>query len=129
MTYIFLFLNKFLENMNLPCLNFWDALLFSACRKLTTKSVRAIGANCPNLRLLDLQRLNQLNDLALKYLANGCRSMTTLKLRQNLFRLLSYFLFNLFLDGISFKKFNLWKLIAYLVITKNYIPQQKELVH
>ncbi|KAJ8480084.1 hypothetical protein OPV22_023811 [Ensete ventricosum] len=60
-------------------------LIVADCQKLTTKSVRAIGANCPNLRLLDLQRLNQLNDLALKYLANGCTSMTTLKLRQNLF--------------------------------------------
>ncbi|URE48866.1 transcription initiation factor [Musa troglodytarum] len=60
-------------------------LIVADCQKLTTKSVRAIGANCPNLCLLDLQRLNQLNDLALKYLANGCRSMTTLKLRQNLF--------------------------------------------
>ncbi|CAL9123147.1 unnamed protein product [Musa acuminata var. zebrina] len=60
-------------------------LVVADCQKLTTKSVRAIGANCPNLSLLDLQRLNQLNDLALKYLANGCRSMTTLKLRQNQF--------------------------------------------
>jgi len=48
--------------------------------------MRAIGENCPQLSVLDIRNLNQLNDFALRDLATGCRSIKKLKLRGSMFR-------------------------------------------
>ncbi|XP_038990284.1 uncharacterized protein LOC103705857 [Phoenix dactylifera] len=60
-------------------------LAFADCRELTNAAMRAIGAYCHQLCALDLRKLHRLNDTTMKYLADGCRSITKLKLCGNTF--------------------------------------------
>ncbi|KAI3924608.1 hypothetical protein MKW92_042655, partial [Papaver armeniacum] len=60
-------------------------LNFSDCRKLTDKSVKAIGENCSALQTLHLANLHKLTDSSLGHIANGCQLIQTLKLRDNSF--------------------------------------------
>ncbi|KAI3978168.1 hypothetical protein MKX01_012999 [Papaver californicum] len=58
---------------------------FSDCRKLTDKSLKAVGEHCSTLQTLHLVNLHKLTDSSLGYLANGCQLIQTLKLRGNAF--------------------------------------------
>ncbi|KAI3908780.1 hypothetical protein MKW98_029330 [Papaver atlanticum] len=58
---------------------------FSDCRKLTDKSLKAIGEHCSALQTLHLANLHKLTDSSLGYLANGCQLIQTLTLRDNSF--------------------------------------------
>ncbi|KAG1366351.1 hypothetical protein COCNU_13G001410 [Cocos nucifera] len=60
-------------------------LIFADCRELTNVAMKAIGAYCHQLCALDLRKLHRLNDTTMKYLADGCRSITKLKLCGNTF--------------------------------------------
>ncbi|CAO2173048.1 unnamed protein product [Urochloa humidicola] len=60
-------------------------LAFAGCLKLTSASIKTIGANCPQLTSLDLRNLNRLRDSAMRYLRNGCRLIRKLKLQRNTF--------------------------------------------
>nr|XP_029124339.1 uncharacterized protein LOC105058631 isoform X2 [Elaeis guineensis] len=60
-------------------------LVFADCRELTNAAMKAIGAYCHQLCALDLRKLHRLNDTTMKYLADGCRSITKLKLCGNTF--------------------------------------------
>lgn len=61
---------------------------FSGCRGLTDCSLRVIGDTCTGLHSLNISNLDKLNDLALQYLADGCRHIQTFKLCRNKFRFL-----------------------------------------
>ncbi|XP_057959850.1 uncharacterized protein LOC131152165 isoform X2 [Malania oleifera] len=56
-------------------------LVLARCRNLTDISLKCIGKFCSRLCVLDLSHLNSLTNLAIKYLANGCRSIENLKLQ------------------------------------------------
>lgn len=58
-------------------------LVLRNCIELTDSSVRAIAKYCPKLCTIDLANLSKLTDLALEYLANGCRAIHTLKFCRN----------------------------------------------
>ncbi|KAI3967450.1 hypothetical protein MKX01_012260 [Papaver californicum] len=58
---------------------------FSDCRKLTDKSLKAVGENCFTLQTLHLVYLHKLTDSSLGHLANGCQLIQTLKLCGNAF--------------------------------------------
>ncbi|CAO2188485.1 unnamed protein product [Urochloa humidicola] len=60
-------------------------LAFAGCLKLTSSSIKTIGANCPQLTSLDLRNLNRLRDSAMRHLRNGCRLIRKLKLQRNTF--------------------------------------------
>ncbi|XP_020269957.1 DNA repair protein rhp7 isoform X1 [Asparagus officinalis] len=77
--------NKFVRKLVSSCGSTIKELGLSGCRKLTAGSMKVIGESCSLLRSLDLRNLNRLNDLAIGYLANGCRSIQKLKLRRNAF--------------------------------------------
>ncbi|RZC51477.1 hypothetical protein C5167_019905 [Papaver somniferum] len=73
------FVSKFVTvcGWNLKELNFSD------CRKLTDKSLKAVGEHCSALQTLHLANLRKLTDSSLGYLANGCQLIQTLTLRDN----------------------------------------------
>ncbi|CAO2202128.1 unnamed protein product [Urochloa humidicola] len=60
-------------------------LAFAGCLKLTSSSIKTIGANCAQLTSLDLRNLNRLRDSAMRHLRNGCRLIRKLKLQRNTF--------------------------------------------
>ncbi|CAL5005865.1 unnamed protein product [Urochloa decumbens] len=60
-------------------------LAFAGCLKLTSSSIKTIGANCSQLTSLDLRNLNRLRDSAMRHLRNGCRLIRKLKLQRNTF--------------------------------------------
>ncbi|WOK91954.1 hypothetical protein Cni_G00645 [Canna indica] len=77
--------DKFVQRLIPVCGPGMKELIFAGCQKLTTYSIKTIGAYCSSLCAIDLQNLKRLNDTALGYLANGCTSLQKLKLRQNAF--------------------------------------------
>lgn len=60
--------------------------VFLGCRKLTDLSLKVIGKSCSALHALDISNMEKVTDLGIQYLADGCRSIQTLKLYRNGFR-------------------------------------------
>ncbi|XP_034689102.1 F-box protein At3g58530-like [Vitis riparia] len=58
--------------------NMKEAVLAN-CFKITDDSLEAMRRTCSSLSAIDLSNLDLLTDSALHYLANGCRSIQTLK--------------------------------------------------
>ncbi|KAI3833409.1 hypothetical protein MKW92_017599, partial [Papaver armeniacum] len=77
--------DDFVSKLVIVCGRNLKELSFSDCRKLTDKSVKAIGENCSTLQTLHLANLHKLTDSSLGYLANGCQLIQTLTLRDNSF--------------------------------------------
>lgn len=55
------------------------------CERLTDFSLMIIGQNCSDLCALNIVNLHSLTDVGLYYLANGCKSIRSLKLGRNKF--------------------------------------------
>ncbi|XP_042447553.1 uncharacterized protein LOC122032340 isoform X1 [Zingiber officinale] len=77
--------DKFVHQLIPICGSHMRELALAGCEKLSTASIRTIGAHCCRLFAIDLQNLKRLNDSSIGYLANGCRSLQKLKLRRNAF--------------------------------------------
>ncbi|GAV71102.1 hypothetical protein CFOL_v3_14596 [Cephalotus follicularis] len=58
-------------------------LVLANCVALTDISIEAIGKSCSRLCALDISNLHNLTDSAIRFLANGCRSIRRLKLCHN----------------------------------------------
>ncbi|KAK1288688.1 hypothetical protein QJS10_CPB19g01879 [Acorus calamus] len=72
--------DKFIRELVSACGLSIKALVLEDCRNLTVASIKAIGEKCSNLRALDISKLHKLRDVALQHLANGCRTISELKL-------------------------------------------------
>nr|XP_018680208.1 PREDICTED: uncharacterized protein LOC103982797 isoform X2 [Musa acuminata subsp. malaccensis] len=77
--------DKFVHQLIPVCGSHMKELIFARCQKLSSASVKTISAYCSRLCAIDLRNLNRLNDSAIGYLANGCRSLQKLKLRRSAF--------------------------------------------
>ncbi|XP_057799897.1 uncharacterized protein LOC131015510 [Salvia miltiorrhiza] len=76
--------DQFVNGLVTACGQSLKELDFANCLRLTDHSLKTIG-KCADLRSLNISNLNNLTDLGLEYLANGCRSIQNLKLRHNEF--------------------------------------------
>ncbi|CAL9088871.1 unnamed protein product, partial [Musa textilis] len=88
--------DKFVHQLIPVCGSHMKELIFARCQKLSTASIKTVSAYCSRLCAIDLRNLNRLNDSAIGYLANGCRSLQKLKLRRSAFRFFHYHCSKLF---------------------------------
>ncbi|KAK6119635.1 hypothetical protein DH2020_046621 [Rehmannia glutinosa] len=77
--------DQFVSEMISVCGQSIKELDLADCVKLTDCSLKTIGGNCADLCSLNISNLNNLTDVGMEYLANGCRSIQKLKLCRNEF--------------------------------------------
>ncbi|KAK6248900.1 hypothetical protein QUC31_020465 [Theobroma cacao] len=75
--------DDFVVGMVEACGKNMKELVLANCVELTDISLKFVGKNCSRLCALDLSYLHNLTDSSMRYLANGCRSITKLKLCRN----------------------------------------------
>ncbi|CAK9172153.1 unnamed protein product, partial [Ilex paraguariensis] len=78
--------DEFVSDIITACGSSIKELDLADCPKLTNYSMKVIGNTCSELCSLNISNLHRLTDMGIQYLANGCRSIQTLKLCRNKFR-------------------------------------------
>lgn len=69
-------------------INVFACFLSMVTREVTDRTIWVIGRYCTKLEALDISDLDNLTDESLEYITDGCRSLNSVKLTENRFRLL-----------------------------------------